>query len=202
MEQEQEQEQMQRDLYLGMVEHCDYSISTGNNMWFCTKNWWYTNVTKEENVKSLSNEDSNTLDIILTSLWPIYNCDRVTEQNLLELIRVAHLCGVGYFLKHISVNITRDQVVYMLNNDGLNKLFTVLDKCIDNENIRSRLWFLIDDCYTRRFKDSNSDRTCNIFDKLDITLLSKETLCYIVTHMNGLWKSATALPAEDMYDDE
>jgi hypothetical protein len=192
IEQPKECIHVQQIVVLGEERFCDASLTAPGFKWCCTQNWIHTNVANPTVVAVLSKRDASVLNTIFQSLWPIYDDSLITSSNILELIHVACICGVNHFIKNAIIHVNRDHIEHILNKSmtDITATFKCLDDHRQNEHVMNQLYMLIEDCYARRYIDEYHPEEDNLihflFDYIDITCLSKETICNILTHMNRL----------------
>ena len=195
------------EIVLGKKELCDTTLVSNDRVWHCTKNWIDTNFSKPDVIPTLSQGDSAFLNTIIRSIWPIYKVTLLSHKNLLDLLRVAILCGVEHFIEYAIVYVNRDHLSHYLNNPpttttkGVTDVYAFLDAHKSNKHIQKQLTKLIHDSYTRQYtinenegdsRYSKNDQNLKVhflFDSIDLSCLSPETMIIIVKHLNDCYAS-------------
>ena len=129
------------------------------------------------------------------------------KKNLLDLLRVAILCGVEHFIEYAIIYVNRVHLSHYLINppsetpNGVTDVYAFLDTHKSNKHIQKQLIHLIRDSYTRqytvnenegdpRYGENDQQRKVHfLFDTIDVSCLSPETMLIVVKHMNDSYAS-------------
>jgi len=176
-------------VYLGNEDSCDFVLESKKYIWHSTKNWMNTNCKNQKITQTFTEDQCDTLNIIFTSLWPIYNCDYMNEKEVLKIVKIAHICEMNHFLKHVIININERQLEYMLENHTIPELFKTLDDCRKSKMLRKILEDLLEKFYLITFTDNDdNNKKYYLFDRIQEFDLSKETLLFIMNLMKNKLK--------------
>lgn len=171
---------MVNKIYLGNKVTCDFALSTKKYIWYSTKNWMDTNCKNQEIIKTFTESECDTLNLIFLSLWPIYNVDYIKQEDILNVLDISYKCGFTHYIRYLIDNIDDCYINYLINKDIFGKLIYFLDSQKSDKKLQQILANILKKYYTMVLTNIESKKYINVYEQINNEKLSKETLILII----------------------